>query len=249
MSDLRPGSKARRPDLSPRSALRPIRRLLLAGLGLLVVAPPLTAGTPGDELRTRPWLGGGCPAATDSDGDGVLDVDETPDSPNCNENDTDSDGNPDYLDIDDDGDGIPTAVEGTGDDDADKVPNYLDFDSDGDGVLDSIEGNDADHDGVADASPSGSDTDDDGLDDTFDSDDGGTPVALQDTDCDGVIDVVDVDDDGDGVPTLSEGDGSVDTDFDGVPDYLDPYDLEDLAIFADDFDDGFAACWIVFGDP
>ncbi len=40
--------------------------------------------------------------------------------------DTDNDGIPDYLDIDDDNDGWTTLEEGTGDDDGDGIPNYLD---------------------------------------------------------------------------------------------------------------------------
>jgi hypothetical protein len=51
---------------------------------------------------------------------------------------------PDYLDPDDDGDGIPTATERSlemmgGPVDMDMVPAYLDLDSDGDGVPDSVE--------------------------------------------------------------------------------------------------------------
>jgi len=69
--------------------------------------------------------------------------------------DTDSDGTANYLDPDDDGDGIPTLTESTdgqqfGDDvDDDGSPNWLDTDSDGDGVPDATEGtSDTDRDGV-----------------------------------------------------------------------------------------------------
>src|SRR5690606_3331288 len=60
--------------------------------------------------------------------------------------DTDGDGIPDYLDVDDDGDNVPTATEirvavgdnptedGYPDTDGDGVPNHLDDDDDGDGV-------------------------------------------------------------------------------------------------------------------
>lgn len=40
--------------------------------------------------------------------------------------DTDQDGTPDYLDSDDDGDGVPTIDESTGDEDNDGTPDYLD---------------------------------------------------------------------------------------------------------------------------
>jgi cysteine-rich repeat protein len=54
-----------------------------------------------------------------------------------------SNSDPDYIDQDDDGDGIPTSVEvrleGMTPGDADMIPAHLDRDSDGDGVLDLIE--------------------------------------------------------------------------------------------------------------
>jgi hypothetical protein len=53
--------------------------------------------------------------------------------------DWDGDGAPNYLDPDDDGDGIPTLVEGKGDADASGAPNFLDTDSNGNGILDQIE--------------------------------------------------------------------------------------------------------------
>jgi MYXO-CTERM domain-containing protein len=61
--------------------------------------------------------------------------------------DTDEDGIPDALDEDDDGDGIPTRLEGAFDVDGDGVPNYLDLDSNGDGTPDSEYGAEADDDG------------------------------------------------------------------------------------------------------
>lgn len=72
--------------------------------------------------------------------DGVIDPISSQDS--------DSDGIPDYLDIDDDGDNVPTDQEGvvlntngsvnvsaSRDTDGDGTPDYLDTDDDGDGVL------------------------------------------------------------------------------------------------------------------
>ena len=53
--------------------------------------------------------------------------------------------------------------------DADSYPDYIDADTDNDGWSDVIEGNDANHDDVADSSPSGTDADGNGIDDTFDN--------------------------------------------------------------------------------
>ncbi|GIK38103.1 MAG: hypothetical protein BroJett011_19360 [Chloroflexota bacterium] len=84
------------------------------------------------------------PPWTDSDGDGIPDIEE-------GTGDSDHDGTPDYLDHDSDGDSIPDIVEGTADPDGDGVPNYLDHDSDGDGIPDAVEGtDDSDGDGVPD---------------------------------------------------------------------------------------------------
>ena len=59
---------------------------------------------------------------------------------------------PNRLDADDDGDKIPTAMEGlaSADLDHDGKPNYLDTDSDGDGIPDVSERGDANGDGVPD---------------------------------------------------------------------------------------------------
>lgn len=148
--------------------------------------------------------------------------------PCAKELDTDGDGITNDIDIDDDNDGILDTDEGNGvtDTDGDGIPDSWDSDSDGDGVSDLIEGNDANHDGVADSSPSGNDTDNDGLDDTFDPDNGGTAVGMQDTDGDGTPDWRDTDDDADGLTTdgsdsSTNGEGTGDQDGDGTPNYLD----------------------------
>lgn len=73
---------------------------------------------------------GSNPAGTDTDGDGVsdeLEIGLYESAPA----DTDNDGVFDFLDQDDDGDGIPTALEGEGDRDGDGRVNYLDVDSGG----------------------------------------------------------------------------------------------------------------------
>ncbi|WP_179021716.1 DUF6252 family protein [Winogradskyella forsetii] len=113
----------------------------------------------------------------------------------------------DALDCaDDDNDGVPNVFEDfngdgdkTNDDtDGDGIANYLDNDDDGDGILTQYEAVDED----------------------------GNPA---DTDGDMDVDYLDNDDDGDGILTINEnadpnGDGNpddaVDTDGDGVPDYL-----------------------------
>nr|BFF35602.1 hypothetical protein BACT7_04640 [Tenacibaculum mesophilum] len=146
--------------------------------------------------------------------------------------DSDNDGIPDITDIDDDNDGILDSDEGDGniDTDEDGIPDSLDTDSDNDGVPDVIEGNDDNSDGIPDSLPSGNDSDGDGLDDTYDTDNGGTPVDIPDNDGDGVPDFQDIDDDNDGINTSDENPGdsdpttndALDTDDNGIPDYLDP---------------------------
>ena len=85
----------------------------------------------------------------DSDGDGVTDVQEDLNqNGNLDDDDTDGDGIPNYLDQDDDDDGVLTAIEITGigaglqsnsyafiDTDNDGIENYLDNDDDDDGIL------------------------------------------------------------------------------------------------------------------
>jgi hypothetical protein len=174
-----------------------------------------------DELRI-----GTDPYNPDTDGDGLSDGYEVGDL--SNPRDSDGDGVIDALDDDDDGDGIPTAVEigpdrtSPVDTDGDGTPDYLDLDSDGDGWLDAVEGNvDSDGDGVADY-----------LD--LDSDDDGVPDAEEldaDTDADGLTNRVDPDDDGDGFSTLEER-GWDPRDFDAKIDYyssiqgFDPRDVD-----------------------
>lgn len=129
-----------------------------------------------------------------------------------NYQDTDGDSTPDYLDTDDDGDGVPTLEE-----DRNENLDWFDDDMDGDGVVDFLDGNDLD-------GPLG-DLDGDGTDNAAEgSEDSGGPP---DTDGDGAPDYMDEDSDNDGVPDLDEmgdGDGFVDSDGDLIPDWRDPDD-------------------------
>ncbi len=87
------------------------------------------------------------PLLADSDGDGRSDPDEV--GSVANPDDSDGDGVIDALDEDDDGDAIPSLLEGWDDADGDGVPNALDLDSDDDLSADEAEGSgDVDEDGV-----------------------------------------------------------------------------------------------------
>ncbi|MCB9676954.1 MAG: hypothetical protein H6737_17695 [Alphaproteobacteria bacterium] len=114
------------------------------------VDTPSDADSDGDGLLDVEEIAlGSNPYAEDSDGDGVRDPDEV--SPGPVNRDTDGDTVPDILDDDDDGDGVPTSEELTTDTDGDGLADYLDPDSDGDGSLDGAEGDgDSDGDGVID---------------------------------------------------------------------------------------------------
>ena len=148
--------------------------------------------------------------------------------------DHDGDGVADEVDVDSDNDGIPDAIEGYADADGDGIPNYLDLDSDNDGIQDVLEtgGADANGDGRLDivgTDWSAADADNDGLLDVVDA---GTnsadtlsnltngsiytnfPTNAIDTDRDGLPDYLDIDADNDGIPDLIEA-GGVDTDGDG----------------------------------
>jgi len=108
------------------------------------------ADTDGDGLLDVDEIAlGSSPIDADTDGDGVRDPDEV--DPGPVNRDTDGDGIPDHSDPDDDGDGVDTIDELTTDTDGDGLADYLDVDSDGDGALDGAEGDgDSDGDGVID---------------------------------------------------------------------------------------------------
>ena len=177
----------------------------------------------------------------DADNDGIADVleDINGDGDPSND-DTDLDTIPDYMDDDDDGDGVLTVVElnldadgNPADTDGDGIFDYLDIDDDNDGVETQFETAtpDTDGDGIVDYL----DTDDDGdgiltMYENPDANNDGDPADAQDTDGDGTADYLDIDDDGDGANTIDENadpdaDGNpadaMDTDGDGTADYLD----------------------------
>ncbi|ARV15348.1 T9SS type A sorting domain-containing protein [Polaribacter sp. SA4-12] len=163
----------------------------------------------------------------DEDGDGIPNYKDTTDN-------TSGDGNTgtDYTDLN--GDGIPDVY----DNDGDGIPNHLDLDSDNDGIPDIVEAGGEDTDGnglIDDINTDGTlvnDTDNDGLDDRYDSNNGGSDIANPDTDGDGIPNTQDLDADNDGIPDVVEaggtdanGDGRadnfIDTDNDGFNDVVD----------------------------
>ena len=127
--------------------------------------------------------------------------------------DADNDGIPNFYDVnfpgyfDSNGDGVNDNM----DKDLDGIPNYLDRDSDNDGIPDTIEsfGVDANGDGRID---NFTDVDNDGLSDNVDANTaGGTFLRLSgiglgaiDTDGDGIPNYLDLDSDNDGIPDIME---------------------------------------------
>lgn len=115
--------------------------------------------------------------------------------------------------------------------DHDGIANDIDPDADGDGILNNTEGSltadadgdgipnyldiDSDNDGILDIAeaqtwagfvlPMYRDTDGDGIDDAFDPDQNGVMIVPIDTDSDGIPDFLDSDSDDDGVPDYIEG--------------------------------------------
>lgn len=134
--------------------------------------------------------------------------------------DSDGDGVPDNTDIDDDNDGIIDLVEDQNPD-GDNNPATNPTDTDGDSVPDYLD-IDSDNDGILDnveaqltagfQPPCGIDTDGNGLDDHYEAHPGACGGLVPvDTDTDGVPDYVDIDSDNDGI--LDNVESQTDTDF------------------------------------
>lgn len=171
----------------------------------------------------------------DSDNDGLLDVTENNGQTINAWEDEDDDGIPNFRDTDDTG--VTTAINVTDanvdgvydvfDSDLDGLPDFRDSDSDNDGIADLVEagGIDSDGDGQVDDA---TDTDNDGLADTFDTDDGGTPLFASDKDADGLRDAIDIDSDNDGLPDITEA-GGTDSNGDGRVDGFEDLDADGFA--------------------
>jgi hypothetical protein len=209
---------------------------------------PLDADSDDDNLGDATEYGGGmAPLDTngdgtidalddDSDGDGLLDIDEAGDTDLATPAlDTDGDGLPNYRDLDSDGDGVLDGVDNCvtnanatqSDLDGDGDGDACDDDADGDGLLNAVEA------AIA-TNPLAVDTDGDRIGDAEEV--GADPSAPSDTDGDGTIDAVDDDSDDDGVLDLVEaGDTdlatvAVDTDGDGAPNYQDADSDDDTIV-------------------
>jgi uncharacterized repeat protein (TIGR01451 family) len=127
--------------------------------------------------------------------------------------DSDRDGVLNYMDADFSGftDSNNDGVNDTMDKDLDGIPNNLDLDSDNDGIPDTVEsfGVDANGDGIID---NYSDTDGDGFSQNVDGAVGvtgsGTGLGKIDTDSDGIPNYLDLDSDNDGIPDITEAFGT-----------------------------------------
>ncbi len=225
------------------------------------------AGSCDDTIRINIFISA-CPDI-DDDNDGIPDYVEI-NNPNAlldhdsdgipNWNDT---GYPGYVDnnadgfndnfdpsADSDNDGIanfndpsfPGYVDSNGDGindtmdkDLDGIPNHLDLDSDNDGIPDTVEsfGVDANGDGRID---NYSDTDNDGLSQNVDNAGGvsgsGLGLGALDTDADGIPNYLDLDSDNDGVPDVVEVYGT-DTNNDGRLDGFVDTDFDGLSDIVD----------------
>jgi len=146
-------------------------------------------------------------SVNDSDGDGIVETaDGSPSTFGSQVNDSDGDGITDNIDLDDDNDGIPDSIEGATDADNDGINNYLDLDSDNDGIPDITET---------------------GLSITLqvllDADNNGRIDSSRSFGVNGLADLVETADDANDIDFNQDGiaDGPIDSDGDGVPDFLD----------------------------
>ncbi len=168
----------------------------------------------------------------DTDGDGI---ENTLECNGLNPyGDDDGDDLYNYLDDDVSGNG-DNVVQDAYDRDGDGNPDFLDLDSDNDGIYDIVEAGQGDKDTNNDGIYNGldtnfQDTDNDGLADTFDPDQTGVSLVLLDSDGDLVYNCYDIDSDNDGIVDIIEGQVSstyiglsnIDEDTDGLDDAFDP---------------------------
>ncbi|KZS42872.1 hypothetical protein AWE51_16010 [Aquimarina aggregata] len=168
----------------------------------------------------------------DCDGDGILNIVECNGIDPFGDDDGDDLFN--YLDNDFSGNG-DNVVQDAFDRDGDGNPDFLDIDSDNDGIYDIVEAGQGDKDTNNDGICNGldtdfQDTDYDGIADAFDQDQTGNALVLLDTDNDGIFDCYDTDSDNDGIVDIIEGQlstayiglSNVDEDNDGLDDAFDP---------------------------
>jgi hypothetical protein len=165
----------------------------------------------------QPLSGNVTAIATNTDGD------TTPNPAKhryTDETDSDGDGVPDIDDLDDDNDGILDTIEGENDTDGDGIVDSLDLDSDNDGILDILESGNLTA-TIEGRVNSNIDEDGDGIMELADADDSDSAsegnVTPIDTDGDEKPDFQDVDSDNDGISDLIESgvDSSNDSDNDG----------------------------------
>ena len=170
-------------------------------------------------------------ADVEETGNGDLDTNDDGmiDSTDFNGADSDGDGLADSLDPNIGFGADPGSQSSQPDQDEDGQPNFLDLDSDNDGVTDVVEGGNADADtngdGILDTNDTnGDDSDGDGLVDAIDTFPGigntnGDQGAGPDTDEDQIPDALDLDSDNDGVTDVVEsGNEAADTNDDGILD-------------------------------
>lgn len=168
----------------------------------------------------------------DADGDGIPNTVEC--NGNDPYGDDDGDGLYNYLDNDTSGNG-DNVVQDAYDRDRDGNPDFLDIDADNDGIYDITEAGqgavDTNNDGVFNTLDANyADTDNDGIADTFDADQTGSTFVPNDTDNDSIYDCYDTDSDNDGIVDIIEGQYSnsyqelsnTDQDTDGLDDAFDP---------------------------
>ncbi|WP_166435238.1 Ig-like domain-containing protein [Christiangramia sabulilitoris] len=180
-----------------------------------------------DNIEGQTTLGYVAFAASDTDGDGIVDSYDYNQGNAIFPVDTDGDGTPDYLDLDSDDDTKADIIEA----------NTVVVSNTGGRTNNPVGSNglDNNYDGTAGdtyADPNGiyDNTQADNFPDEDDDVYAGGDVDYRDTsfndnDNDGIVDSVDLDDDNDGVLDTAESygaDPAIDSDNDGIPNYMDP---------------------------